>query len=434
MSKKKILLIIGGVIVVAGLAYMNMTMNTEKTTKVNIETAKDRELIEIVSASGRIQPKTKVDITSQINGEIINLLVKEGEHVNAGDLLIVLDTIQLRSNVNEANYAMSEIEAQLQGSEVTMNQNKEEFDRQKRLRAENLSSETQLTNAKYAYLNSLSAYDAMLARSHQVKSRYENQLDNLSKAKIIAPMSGIITFLDCEVGEIAQGQTSFSQGRTLMTISNLDVFEVEVEVDETEINKVALGQDVKIEVDAFIDTVFAGKVVEIGNTALISGNGSQDQSTNFKVKVIFNDENVRIRPGMSATVDIVTNKKGNALSVPYSAIVMRSFDLDSLEKAKNNIVDSNSESVDKNAVHAADSNEVEKTDSEKEREELKGVFVVRDSKAQFIEVNTGIADSKNIEITKGVLKGDSIITGPYKILRTIKDGDKVEKIEKKKKE
>ncbi len=354
--------------------------------------------------------------------------------VNAGDLLIVLDTIQLRSNVNEANYAMSEIEAQLQGSEVTMNQNKEEFDRQKRLRAENLSSETQLTNAKYAYLNSLSAYDAMLARSHQVKSRYENQLDNLSKEKIIAPMSGIITFLDCEVGEIAQGQTSFSQGRTLMTISNLDVFEVEVEVDETEINKVALGQDVKIEVDAFIDTVFAGKVVEIGNTALISGNGSQDQSTNFKVKVIFNDENVRIRPGMSATVDIVTNKKGNALSVPYSAIVMRSFDLDSLEKAKNNIVDSNSESVDKNAVHAADSNEVEKTDSEKEREELKGVFVVRDSKAQFIEVNTGIADSKNIEITKGVLKGDSIITGPYKILRTIKDGDKVEKIEKKKKE
>ncbi len=434
MSKKKILLIIGGVIVVVGLVYMNMTMNTEKTTKVNIETAKDRELIEIVSASGRIQPKTKVDITSQINGEIINLLVKEGEHVNAGDLLVVLDTVQLRSNVNEAKFAMSEIEAQLQGAEVTMNQSKEEFDRQKRLREDNLSSETQLTNAKYAYLNSLSAYDAMLARSHQVKSRYDNQLDNLSKAKIIAPMSGIITFLDCEVGEIAQGQTSFSQGRTLMTISNLDVFEVEVEVDETEINKVAFGQAVNIEVDAFMDTVFAGKVIEIGNTALISGNGSQDQSTNFKVKVIFNDENVRIRPGMSATVDIVSNKKENALSVPYSAIVMRSFDLDSLEKAKNNIDDSNAESLNKNAVHAADTNNIKKSDSEKEREELKGVFVVQDGKAKFVKVNTGIADSKNIEITDGVLIGDSIITGPYKILRTIKDGDKVKKIEKKKKE
>lgn len=431
MSKKKILLIVGGVIVVVGLVYMNMTMNTEKITKVNIESTENRELIEIVSASGRIQPKTKVDITSQVNGEIINLLVKEGEHVNSGDLLIVLDTIQLRSNVNEANYAMSEIEAQLQGAEVTMNQNKEEFDRQKRLRAENLSSETQLTNAKYAYLNSLSAYDAMLARSHQVKSQYENQLDNLSKAKIIAPMSGIITFLDCEVGEIAQGQTSFSQGRTLMTISNLDVFEVEVEVDETEINKVALGQDVKIEVDAFIDTVFAGKVVEIGNTALISGSGSQDQSTNFKVKVIFNETNVGIRPGMSATVDIVSNKKEGVLSVPYSAIVMRSFDLDSLEQSKNNGVDSNSESADNNGVHAADTNEIENTDSDIKREELKGVFVVRNSKAQFVEVNTGIADSKNIEVTEGIDKGDSIITGPYKILRTIKDGDKVEKIKKK---
>lgn len=438
MTKKKILLIILGVVAVGTVGYFSMTANTDKITKVNIEKAKNRELIEVVSASGRIQPQTKVDITSEVNGEIINLKVKEGDYVNSGDLLIVLDTVQLRSNVDEARFGMTEIEAQLEGSKVTMDQNKEEFDRQERLRKNNLSSETQFTNAKYAYLNSQSSYKAMLARSKQVKSRYENQLDNLSKAKIVAPMAGVITFLDCEIGEIAQGQTAFSQGRTLMTISNLDVFEVEVEVDETEINKVAFGQEVDIEVDAYVDSVFAGEVTEIGNTALITG-GSQDQSTNFKVKVIFKDTNIKIRPGMSATVDIVSNKKESALSIPYSAVVMRSFDLDSLERAKNEVEDSSDETSGSNSVHAAETEVEEDGDevveeTEKVREELKGVFVVRDGNARFVQINTGIANQKHIEVTDGIQDGDSIISGPYKILRTIKDGDAVEKVEKKKKE
>ena len=434
MSKKKILLIVAAVIVVVGVIYMNMTMNTTKTTKVNSEEAKKRELIEIVSASGRIQPQTKVDITSEVNGEIINLKVKEGDYVNSGALLVVLDTVQLRSNVDEARFGMSEIEARLEGAKINMNQSKEEYDRQQRLRADNLSSEIQFTNAKYAYLNAQSSYNAMLAQSKQVKSRYENQLDNLSKAKIVAPMSGIITYLDCEVGEIAQGQTAFSQGRTLMTISNLDVFEVEVEVDETEINKVVFGQEVDIEVDAFTDTVFPGEVIEIGNTALITGAGSQDQSTNFKVKVIFKDSNVKIRPGMSATVDIITNKIEDALSIPYSAVVMRSFDLDSLEQARASKDEDTGSIV--NKVHAAEVDEEEDNKIEKnddiEREELKGVFVIREGVAQFVEINTGIANQKNIEITSGLVDGDSIISGPYKILRTIKDGDAVEKLEKKK--
>ncbi len=436
MNKKKLIIIILLVVVVGSVGYFSMTANTDKITKVNIESAKKRELVEIVSASGRIQPQTKVDITSEVNGEIINLQANEGDFVEAGELLIVLDTVQLRSNVNEAKYAMTEIEARLEGSKITMNQNKEEYDRQKRLREDNLSSETQLTNAKYAYLNSESSYKAMLAQSKQVKSRYDNQIDKLSKAKIVAPMSGVITFLDCEVGEIAQGQTAFSQGRTLMTISNLNVFEVEVEVDETEINKVAFGQEVDIEVDAFIDTVFAGEVVEIGNTALISG-GSQDQSTNFKVKVIFKDSNVRIRPGMSATVDIVSNKKESALSISYSAVVMRSYDLDSLERANSETAQTaETTTSDANAVHAAmevDDDDMD-DDSEDKKEELKGVFVVRDGKAKFVQINTGIANQKNIEVTDGLMDGDSIITGPYKVLRTIKDGDLVEKIKKKKKE
>ena len=435
-KKKKILLGISAVVVVGVLIYLNLATNSEKVTEVNIEKAKNRELIEIVSASGRIQPQTKVDITSEVSGEIIDLKVNEGDYVNSGDLLIVLDTVQLRANVNEARFAMTEVDARLDGALVTMNQSKEEYERQQALREKNHSSETELTNAKYAYLNAQSAYNAMLAQSKQVKSRYDNQLDNLSKAKIVAPMSGIITFLDCEVGEIAQGQTAFSQGRTLMTISNLDVFEVEVEVDETEINKVKFGQDVKIEVDAFTDSVFAGEVVEIGNTALVTGTGTQDQSTNFKVKVIFKDSNVMIRPGMSATVDIISNKHDQALSIPYSAVVMRTFDVDSMNMANSGKVVPKETQEDDGEVHAATSEDTDddESDIEDKKKELKGVFVVRDGKAKFVEINTGIADQKNIEVTEGIVEGDSVISGPYKVLRDIKDGDAVEKIEKKKKE
>lgn len=431
MSKKKLLLIIGAVIVVAVVVILNMTMSTTKGLEVQSEEAENRELIEIVSASGRIQPQTKVNITSEVNGEIISLLVKEGNHVNAGDLLVVLDTVQLRSDLDQAKYAMTEIDARLEGAKANRDQAKEEFDRQDRLFKNKLTSETQFNNAKYSYTNYESSFKAMKAQAQQAKARYEKQLDNLNKAKIVAPMLGIITFLDCEEGEIAPAQTAFTQGKTLMTISNLDVFEVEVEVDETEINKVELGQKADIEVDAFIDTTFDGDVVEIGNTAILSNLGSQDQSTNFNVKVIFNDPNVKIRPGMSATVDIITNKEEEALSIPYSSVVVRAFDVDSLRKAQasgNDTVPEEDGSTVVAEVHAAEVDDSLGEGDKKgiERKDLKGVFVVRDGIARFVEIEIGIADQKNIEVTNGLEEGDVVISGPYSILRTIKDGDEVE--------
>ncbi len=426
MSKKKVLLIVGIVLVVAIVIVLNLKMNTTKSTKVQAEVATPRELVEKVSASGRIQPQTKVNITSQVNGEIIALPVKEGDHVNVGQLLVVLDTVQLRSDVDQASYAVAEIEARVTGAKAQLDQAKEEFDRQTKLFDNKLTSETQYNDAKYTYQNQKASYDAMSAQAKQMESQYEKQLDNLSKAKIVAPMAGIITFLDCEVGEIAAAQTAFTQGKTLMTISNLEVFEVEVDVDETEINKVALHQPANIEVDAFPDSTFPGQVVEIGNTAIVSSTGTQDQSTDFAVKVIFTDPNVKIRPGMSATVDIITNKKPEALAVPYASIVVRSFDLDSLEKAKVGASDSGAEAGG-SELHAADSTAGSKSmDDENARKELKGVYVIHGGKVKFEQVETGIADQKNIEITSGLNPGDSVVSGPYKILRTIKDGDAVE--------
>ncbi|MBN1211128.1 MAG: efflux RND transporter periplasmic adaptor subunit, partial [candidate division Zixibacteria bacterium] len=294
-------------------------------------------------------------------------------------------------------------------------------------------------NARYAYLNAKASYEAMQAQSRQLESRYEKQLDNLSKTKIRAPMSGIITYLDCEVGEIAAAQTSFTQGKTLMTISNLNVFEVEVEVDETEISKIKNGQQAKISVDAFPDSTFSGEVVEIGNTAIYASSASQDQSTNFRVKVIFKDTEVNIRPGMSADVDITTNRREKVVTVPFSAVVMRSLDMDSLELARLKAEEAPGSTV-VSEVQAAETEgqpEVKPTDSladssseEIEREDVKGIFVVREGLARFLPVKTGIADQKDIEVIEGLKIGDSVISGPYRTLRTIKDGDLVNIVKK----
>ncbi|MDZ4723351.1 MAG: efflux RND transporter periplasmic adaptor subunit [candidate division Zixibacteria bacterium] len=425
MSKKKIIFLSLAVVVIAVFVFLNLRSDAGNTTTVNATAASETDIIEIVSASGRIQPQSKVNITSEVNGEIVKLLVREGQEVRQGDLLIVLDTVRLRSDVDQARFAVSEINARLEGSKTSLDQAQEEFDRQQKMRDQNLTSETQYKDAKYQFLSMKSSYDAMLAQSRQMNSAFEKQVENFSKAKIVAPMNGIVTFVDVEEGEIAAAQTAFTQGKTLMTISNLNVFEVEVEVDETEVNKVSVGQSARIEVDAFPDTTFPGSVIEIGNTAVVQGQGTQDLSTNFKVKVIFNDSDVAIRPGMSATVDITTKKRDMALALPFSSVVVRSFDMDSLLAARA----STKEDGVVNAVHAAETTKGDKagkSGKDIKRKELKGVFVIKDGVARFTEIETGISDSKNIEVSSGVQVGDSVVSGPYSVLRTLKDGDKVE--------
>jgi HlyD family secretion protein len=429
-KRKKILLGGGAVVVIAGLVIANLAMTDDKSTEVQIDLATRRALVETVSANGRIQPQTKVNITSQINAEIKQIAAKEGDQVKAGQLLIILDSVQIASDVEQARYGLNQISASLNGAKTRLDQAEEEFKRQEQMFANNLTSDQNFKDAKYAYLSAKSNYEATEASAKQAQAQFEKQLDYLRKSRITAPMAGVVTLVDCEVGEIAAAQTSFTQGKTLMTLSDLDVFEVEVEVDETEVTKVNLGQQVKIEVDAFPDTSFAGEVVEIGNTAIMANMGSMDQSTNFKVKVIFKQANERIRPGMSATVDITTNSRDMALSVPYSAIIVRSFDIDSLERSKNNPAVAESSGAVASVEAAEHTTKDDTVSGMDERKELKGVFVVRNGKAEFVEISTGIADQKNIEVASGLKAGDSLISGPYAVLRTVKEGDLV-KAEKK---
>lgn len=425
---KKKIIIAAILLVVVVLVVLNVTRDKESGTPVRAAEVEQRDIVEIVSASGSVQPQTKVNITSQINGEVVDLRVREGDRVEKGQLLIVLDTVQLRSDLDRAEYQLEETKARLAGAKASLEQAEDEYQRQKQLFDRGLTSETAYKDANWAYLNAEATHNALNAQVKQLQAAYEKQLDNLQKAKIVAPMSGIITFLDTEVGEIAAAQTAFTQGKTLMTISNLDVFEVEVEVDETEIAKVDLHQKATIELDAFPDTTFQGEVVEIGNTAITGGLNSTDQSTNFRVKVIFHESGAKVRPGMSATVDITTATLSNATAVPFAAVVMREINPDSV-KTPGRDMNEEEAAQQGGGVQAAEGDGDSVTDKsgeeEEKLEEVRGVFVISNGEGHFRPVTTGIADQKYIAITSGIQPGDTVISGPYRVLRSIKDGDAV---------
>ncbi|MCP4567173.1 MAG: efflux RND transporter periplasmic adaptor subunit [FCB group bacterium] len=434
-SRKKKLIWGGAVaIIIIVLVVVNMNRSESDGTMVQADLAYLDEISEIVTASGRIQPQTKVDITSEVPAEIIKLRVAEGDRVVRGQKLLLLDTVQYNSDVDQARFSLDEINARCQASKAQYSRDELDFDRISRLYQQKLISETEFTNAEFLRENSKANYEAMLAQAKTGQARLEKTQDNLSKTSITAPMEGVITYLSVEVGEIAQAQTSFTQGKTLMTIADLSVFEVEVDIDETEIAKVRIGQSAKIRVDAFRDTSFSGTVVEIGNSARVSGQGSDSYSTNFLVKIRFDEIDPGIRPGMSATVDVTTAKEDEALLIPYASVVTREFDPDSLNTSGE---DESAENLGDDDLHAApmddsagDSGEEETPANNKfkrkKKEKKTGVFVIKNGTAEFAEITTGIADDRNISVLTGVNPGDTIVSGSFQTLRKLAKGDAVE--------
>jgi len=431
-KRTKRLMFAGGLLVIIAVVLaISFSGSDEKTTSVQADLAFKDDISEIVTASGRIQPQTKVDIVAEVSAEIIEVPVKEGDWVTRGQTLLLLDTVQLKSDVAQARFSLDELSARTDAARTQYEMDKQDYERQQKLYNQNLTSEMEFTNARLRYENSNANHEAMLAQVKTGRARLEKAEDNLTKTRITAPMAGVITYLKAEAGEIAQAQTAFTQGQTLMTISDLSVFEVEIDVDETEIAKVHVGQDSKIRVDAFRDTSFAGNVSEIGNSATVTGQGTENFTTSFRVKVRFAQSEAGIRPGMSATVDITTASAEDALLIPYAAVVTREFDPDSL-KAKEA---DKPEEIASSGVGEANAAEVsdepdDSTASPKERKKSKkveksGVYVIKDGIAKFSEVETGIADERNIVALSGITAGDTIVSGSFQTLRKLADGDQV---------
>lgn len=412
-KKKKIIIILGVVVLVIVFVAANLFKSGEKTYTVEAEKIKRGDLMAEVSASGRVLPKRTVKISAYVPAKITRLPVEEGDWVKLGQLLVQLDLTSYQAAVDQSK-------AQTKVAQANLDQAQLVFDRHKELFGRNLTSKEQ-------YDVALTSLNVAKAQFEQSKAALKKANDDLSKTWITSPMEGVVTELNAEVGEIVMIGTMNNPGTVIMTISDLSEIEVEVEVDETDIANVKLQQEARIEIDAFPDTTYEGGVTEIGNTAKISGYATQEQVTNFMVKVLLMEEVPGIKPGMSASVDITTDRRKGVLKAPIGCMVMRKLDSDSLKKEEEKTKESEAK-----AAETVEEKEGEEVEDEEEEKEVEGVFVVENDRATFIPVETGISDEQNIEIVSGIEEKDEIITGPYKTLRLLKDGNKV-KITKKSK-
>jgi len=410
-KKKKLFLILSGAIIVVVFIIIALVKNQEKLIPVTIEKVKTGKIISLVTANGKVEAKTRVNVSADVMGRIVNLPVVEGNYVTKGQLLVEIDKTQKLTDVAQMRAALTS--AKVSEEEAQLN-----FDRQEQFYKQNYSSKAEFDLAR-------ATLDRAKALVNQTQASLNRALDELDKCTIRAPMKGTITTLNSEEGENVIIGTMNNLGTVIMVISDLSEIEVKADIDETDIARLALNQQVKIALDAFPDTTFKGKVTEIGNAAKLTGT-YQEQVTNFEVTILITDKVEGIKPGMNATVDITTDVRDNTIKIPIQAVVMRKLS-ETLDKTKN---DPNgavaSETKAENNPDSVKSGE----DEEEEEEEIEGVFLVENKEVKFVPVTAGISDQQNIEIISGLEKDQTIVTGSYKTLRMLKHGDKVKPKEK----
>ncbi len=396
--KKKILIISSVVLVVVLIVFFNLQSQREKSLKVTIEKVKKQNLVSIISASGEVKPKKNVNISAQIPGRIIKIGVEEGQRVKAGDFLLKLDSTQYEANADRDRASIRSFNAERIKADAIFKKDESFYQRQKKLYEEMLISSEQLEAAKAQYEISRAQHDSIQYQIEQAEASLQSSLDNLNKTVYNSPIDGIITSLRVEEGEIALIGTMNNPGTVLMTIADLSVMEVEVEVDETDVIGVKVGQQAEVRVDALPRQTLKGNVTEIGSSALQKVTTSQE-SKDFKVVITLEDPPETLKPGLSASADITTAEKKDALAVPISSLVLR------------------------------EKEEKEKSKNEGQEE---GVYAVEQGRVKFYSVKKGIMGEMLVEITEGLKEEQEIVVGPYNALRQLKDGMNIKPEEKKK--
>lgn len=437
MSKKKIIILS----VVAFVAIVTLIILKKKGVIGNndeskvVETAKveSMTIVETVSATGKIQPEVEVKISSEVSGEVIALNVKEGQQVKKGDLLVKINPDIYESGVNRTVASLSTTKAGLNQADAQVKEAKSNYDRNKKLFDKGVISKAEWDRIVSAYEVATAAKQSAYYQMKSASANVTEANDNLKRTSIFAPADGTISKLDVELGERVLG-TQGMASTELMRIANLNNMEVEVDVNENDIVKVNIGDSAKVEVDAYLKRKFEGIVTSISNSATSAT--TADQVTNFKVKVRLSKESYQdlvagkptnfspFRPGMTATVDIITKRSVNVLGVPIGAVVIKE---DTTATKKDIVAELEKEEA------------KEKGKLVKKDEKFECVFVKVGDKAKLKVVKTGIQDDTNIEIISGLKKGDEIIIGPYSMVskelmpndkvrqETQKDKDKKEK-------
>lgn len=428
-GKKKLLIGIGIVVILGAIVYANFKFKRAEGVVVNVESVQKRGLEAIVSASGKIQPERLVNISADTMGRVTNLDVEEGDRVKKGQFLLQIDPRNLRSAVQRSEASLQaarstadQLRLALDSARVALQQAQDALKRQQDLWTRGLTTKESLDKAeadvkmRQSDLRSQEQnVKTQQLRMQQENASLESARYDLSKVRIESPIDGIVTRRNIEEGETVVIGTMNNAGTVLLTVADMSIITAEVEVDETDIPSVQIGQVAKITIDAVPNQTFTGKVTEIGNSP-IQTTGSTSQATNFKVVVTLDKEIQEVRPGFTCTAEITTATRKDAIAVPIQATTVREMVVDS----KGEIVRQNeNEGGRRPRPGSLQASELKPGES---RKELEGVFVVRDGKAHFVQVKTGIAGDKYFEVLSGVKPGDNVIVGPFASVRELADG------------
>ena len=420
MSKKTLYILIGAAVALITLLVVlsktGVIGNKDEGKEVETANVAATTIVETVSATGKIQPEIEVKISSEVSGEIIALPIKEGQVVKKGDLLVKINPDLYTSGYNRTVAGLSQTKAGLSQADASFNEAKASYDRNKTLFDKGIISKSEWDKAISAYESAKANKQSAYYNVRSASATVSEAKDNLGRTTIYAPADGTISMLNVELGERVLG-TQQMAGTELLRVANLNNMEVEVDVNENDIVKINVGDSAKVEVDAYMKKQFKGLVTSISNSA--STTLTADQVTNFKVKVRILKESYQdlvvgkpasyspFRPGMTATVDIITKRKEKVIGVPISAVVIKT----------------DTTPVKKIVVEDEAADQTIKSKSDKKME---CVFVKKGSKAVIKVIKTGIQDDTNIEVIQGLAKGDEIIVGPYTtVSKDLNSGDKI---------
>jgi HlyD family secretion protein len=445
---KKVAIGVAVLVLLAVVIGLTVRQSSKNVATVQTGKAQRQDLSTIVSASGEIKPKTYVNIGANAFGKITHLFVKEGDHVKKGQMLAQLENVQSSADVNAneaslqaaqtdaiaADAALKTSQADLLRAQADHERNKLDWERAQSLYKDGLISKSDFDSRKNAWATADAGLTQAEARVAQAKAQKDSAERHITQAKAMltryadalqkttypAPFDGVITNLPVREGETVVIGIQNAQGSTLMTLADMSVITAEVKVDETDIVNVRLGQPAEVTIDAIPKKIFHGKVSEIGDNAIVRSSGvstsqqnvASEEAKDFKVVVTLTDAPVDLRPGLSTTAKITTATRSNVLSLPIQALTMRTKEqMDQQNNAPG-------------SVHAA-APAKEVASKSKTDDELQGVFVIRNKKAIFVPVATGITGRTNIEVLDGLKEGDEVITGSYKVLRSLRPGSSV---------
>jgi len=407
MGKKGKLAI--GIVVAAGvvsMVAMSAAKRGNKAVEVRMEAVQKRDLVASVTASGQVRPQTKVDVASDVSGKIVKLSVKEGQMVTAGQFLLQIDQAQPQAAVERAEASVASSKAQLAQAKANLDQAERQYTRSATMKKQNptLIADETVEQLKTSVDVNRAAVEANSHAVDQATAGLNDAKSSLAKTTLYAPMAGRVTRLVVEQGETAVPGTFNKDAATLLTISDMSALETRVKVDETDVARIKIGDSAQVQIDAFPDTTFLGRVTKISNSSVKSAATTADQAVDYEVTIQLLNAPPETRPDFSATAKVITDKRVNALSVPIIALTVR--ENEALSKGDTAV------GLGKN-----------KPAKEIGKKDVEGVFVVgTDNKVTFRPVKVGIAGEKHFEILSGLKDGDKIVAGTYQAIRELKDG------------